>query len=66
MKIFNHIGLTDKKDTQFRCGVSGCKHAGKKRTEVVLNIADKIFHHPLVTFEITDQDNTVSVSSTTM
>ena len=32
----------------------------KKRTEVVLNIADEVFHHPLVTFEITDQEYTVS------
>ena len=52
--------LDGPKDTLFRCGVSGCKHAGKKRTELVLNTVEEIFHHPLVTFEVTDQESTVS------
>ena len=43
------------------CSITGCKQAAKKRTQITLNEAEKIFKKPVAMFEVTDEEDIVCV-----
>ena len=53
--------VIERKDTLFRCGISGCKQTAKKRTELPLNSVEEIFHRHVSSYEVTNEENMVSV-----